>query len=585
MKLQHVLSRSRETEIDLDRYRADDLKKAARFWVGSEAGKFHKQKSISALTKVFSRRVSAKQVFPQLSEKQKRVLEIFSRYGPVVSGSLLSLEVQQRGLVEPQDDSPKNYYKQLRSDVVNDLREKLVLVSGGYDYYYSSYFDRRYPELTLHPAIATEIEPAPPLSWEPSEPVSKVAPLTARAPAEPALDLWRVAEALREMGNWTTIKGDALSKGSRNKLRKLVPLPSAEVDPLSPPDPESLWYELLREMGCLSVAEEPRMVIRKKLEEHFAVSAVEQAWHWVRAWLDTRLWQDGIGVVPDRDNHYDPVRIEPDDLRNAKELLIWALSRAAHSPVDWLDLEVFLKDLWRSTHKAASSFYWHAYTWDPDFAMARTKDKFPAGQDRSLAFWLDSVGTWTANAVMVTLFTLGLVQRGETGGKQKRPCFRLTDLGRQVFGAPEIVADEHRAAAPFLTVQPNHEILAYLESADARRVCTLSRFARRSTAGGGPVQAFTLSRESVYEGLQSGMTPAEIQGFLAEHGKTELPVNVARALQEWSEKRESLVLRHGVTLALVADAAALEALGGSAESLSQTAAVLKNMSSKTAAKD
>jgi hypothetical protein len=36
----------------------------------------------------------------------------------------------------------------------------------------------------------------------------------------------------------------------------------------------------------------------------------------VRAWLDMRLWQDGIGVVPDRDNDHDPVRIDPSSLRD-----------------------------------------------------------------------------------------------------------------------------------------------------------------------------------------------------------------------------------------------------------------------------
>ena len=49
LKLQHVLSRSCDVEIDLDRYRADELKKAARFWVGEEATKFRKEKSIQAL--------------------------------------------------------------------------------------------------------------------------------------------------------------------------------------------------------------------------------------------------------------------------------------------------------------------------------------------------------------------------------------------------------------------------------------------------------------------------------------------------------------------------------------------------------
>ena len=586
MKLQHVLSRTGDdVEIDLDHCRADDLKKAALFWIGKEATKFHKESSIKALAKVFNGKTLAKKVVPLLSDKQKQVLGIFARYGPVVSGPVLSVEVEQRGFAEKQDDSSRSYYTRRRNDVVNDLCDKFVLVSGGYDGYYYGSSDRRYPELTLHPAVADAIEPAEPLPWQPSDSSPDAKPSFARSSAEPALDLWRVAEALREMGNWKTVKGDALSKGSRNRLRKLVSLPTAETDELAAPDPESLFYELLCAMEFLSVATEPRCVLAAAVERHFDQPPVVQTWHWLRAWLDIRLWQDGIVVVPDRDNDYEPVRIEPDALLKAKELLIWALCRVAHSRLDWLDLEVFLKDFWNATHAAASSFYWYGYSWNPDFEMARRKDKFPAGQERSLAFWLGGEGVWVANAIMVTLATLGFIERGESGGKQKRPSFRLTQLGRQVFGAPELETADQPAAEPFLTVQPNHEILAYLEAADARRICTLARFALRSSATGGRVQTFALSRESVYAALETGMTVKEIEAFLTKHGKTELPANVLRALGEWSGKRESLVLQSGVTVALAADGTSLGELGSQSRALSDTSAVLPKMSAKKAAKD
>ena len=584
MRLQHILSRSREVEIDMDHYRADKLKSAARFWVGKEAAKFNKQRSISALTRVFSGKTAAKKLALQLTDKQKRVLEIFARFGPVVSGSLLFVEVHQRGLVPKQDDSPRSFYEPRRNDVVNGLREKLVLLGSGYNYYGHSY-NRRYPELALHPAIAEAVEPAPPLPWEPSKPASNTKGLLARTSAEPALDLWRVAESLREMGNWNTVKGDALSKGSRNKLRRMTSLPSADDASLALPDPESFYYELLREMGFLSVAAEPRRVLSVGIERHFAEPAVAQAWHWLRAWLEIRLWQDGIGVVPDRDNDYNPVRIEPDSLREAKELLIWAFCRLAHSACDWLDLEVFLKDFWQATHEVAGDFYWDAYTWDPDFAMARSKLKLPAGPDRSVAFWLDGAGAWAANVVMVTFVMLGLVQRGESGGKKKCPCFRLTDLGRQVFGMPETEAEDRQDAAAFLTVQPNHEILAYMDAADARRICTLARFARHGKTNTGRVQTFSLSRESIYQALENGMTVAEVQAFLVEHGRTDLPANVVHALMEWSGKRESLVLRNGVTLGLLVEAAEAAELGTRGESLGDHSVVMKKMRAKTAAKE
>ena len=46
------------------------------------------------------------------------------------------------------------------------------------------------------------------------------------------------------------------------------------------------------------------------------------------------------------------------------------------------------------------------------------------------------------------------------------------------------------------------------------------------------------------------MTLDEVRTFLIEHGKTELPANVERMLLEWAGRRESLVLRTKVVLAL-----------------------------------
>ncbi|MHB8899618.1 MAG: hypothetical protein ACYC6Y_12800, partial [Thermoguttaceae bacterium] len=248
----------------------------------------------------------------------------------------------------------------------------------------------------------------------------------------------------------------------------------------------------------------------------------------------------------DRDNDYDPVRIEPASLRTAKELLTWAFCCLAHSDCDWFDLA--------------------------------------DGPDRRLAFWLDGTGSWAANVIMVTFVMLGLVQRGESGRNRKCHCFRLTELGRRVFGMPEAEADDRHEPAPFLAVQPNHEVLAYMDAADARRICTLARFARHGKTDTGPVQTFSLSRDAVYQALENGMTVAQIQAFLVEHGRTGLPANVAHALTDWSRKRESLVLRTGVTLALLVDAAGAAELSPPGESLGDHCAVLQKMNEKKTAK-
>jgi hypothetical protein len=557
MKLRHILQSSPSVvNLELQLLGSDALKRAARFWVGKEAGTYNKEKCIAALTRITNGDDAVSRVLPALLEKERQILAIFTRYGPKVPGGVLTAEIYARGLAQmpPKHKSSERYYQShyewQRNDPIRGLAEKLVLIGNSYDSYFSSSYNRRYPQLTLHPALVKAVAPAAPLPWSASRVCAEAVGTGRRSSAEVALDLWRVAAVLRSMGTWSTVKGDSPSKATRARMRKEVGLRDAENDPLSPPDPESLYYELLHSMGLIKFANQLPWIHEEALEQQLQQPPAAQAWHWVRAWLHMPLWQDGIGVVPERDNPSNPVRIEPSNLYHARELLVWALCGVAHSPNRWLDLEIFLRDLRRATRETSFDFYWSRFAWDPEFEMAQKKEQYPSGEDRLLAFWLDCEAVWAANAIMVTLVTLGLVERGQTTDKKTRPCFRLTELGCVVFGAPEVEAAPKPGDARFLTVQPNLEVVAYLESADAKQICTLSRFASGTTRASGPVQTFALRRESLYRALESGMTLDEVSGFLIKHGKTELPANVERMLSEWAGRRESLALRMKVALAL-----------------------------------
>jgi len=556
MKLGHVLASSLAARIDISLYNSTDLKRAARFWAGKEAYYFNKEKCIAALTRTMADGDTARRVLAGLTEKERQVLSIFGRYGPTVSGGLLTAEVYTRGIIPP---PPKNqasdrYYEAYRNwrdrDPVPGLREKFVLVGNYYDSYYSSFDRHRYSQSTLHPTLAQAVAPAPPVAWRASHACAEAVSTARRSSAQVGLDLWRVAEVLRSMGTWQTVKGDSPAKATRARLQKEVGLRGAEKDPMAPPDAESLYYELLHSMDLLKIGDKRSWIHEEALERHLQQPPAAQARLWVRAWLYMPLWQDGIGVVPDRDSDYNPVRIEPSGLTHARELLVWALCGLAHAPSGWLDLETFLRDLWHKTRETEINFYWGSYSWDPGFEMGKKREQYRAGDERLLAFWLADEAVWAANALMVTLVALGLVERGQTADNDVRPCFRLTEVGRVVFGAPEVEAAPKSGEARFLTVQPNLEVVAYLDSADAGQVCTLSRIAASASRADSPVQTFELRRDSLYRALESGMTLEEVRAFLTEHGKTELPANVERMLSEWAGRRESLVLRTKAVLAL-----------------------------------
>ncbi|MEM7468100.1 MAG: hypothetical protein AAF387_14595, partial [Pseudomonadota bacterium] len=271
-------------------------------------------------------------------------------------------------------------------------------------------------------------------------------------------------------------------------------------------------------------------------------------WKMARAWLGRRLWQDGIGVVPDRDSEYERVRIDPMGLSRGRTLLCWALQRLAHTEADWVSLESFLTRLFVDTEDLGFNFFWgDSYAWDPKISLAKKKDK-ESDDRRRLAYWLDDEGTWAANALWVTLYTMGLIERGRFNS---RDYFRLTNLGRAVFGAPEAVMAEVATERRFLVVQPNFEVTVYVREMQGQDLQRILPFLTKTETAGGEVQGFRLERERVYQALEEGLSLEEIHARLTEHAREAIPQVVERALREWSGKRESLILRRKVGVLII----------------------------------
>ena len=552
--LTHVLASDAHGEAAFQYMDAGAAKTAARFWAGKSAYSLPKAQAIEAVERTMKDKARCREIFETLPEDQKAVLSIFKRYGGTLLGEVLECEVRIRGLAREVQYGEASHRFTRWEEPVGLMQQRLLLMRAGRSRYSGYGGDLRYPDLAANRGILSLVEAASPLTWKAHRQAASPPRVThLRGPSEVALDLGRIARELGAMGSWKTNRGGSLAQSALNRLRKSASLSCAE-EALRPPECESLFYEILRGLGAVQADDGGGSIDLAVVEGHLSLSAAEQARLWVRAWLQCRLWQDGIGVVPDRDNDRDPVRIPPADLRASREALVWALCGIAQTPAHWLDLETFLKDLKETTGDKAINFYWQGYSWMPVIQMAEEKEKFDRGPKRSLAFWLEQEGLWAANATLATLAHLGLVERGRDGsGRKARYCFRLTPLGRAVFGAPELRYEEPSVDPKFLKVLPNHEVLAYVESARPAKLWTLGRMAERKPSAGGPVETFRLTRESMYNALESGMTPQDIRGFLAEHSQSGLPENVAHSLTTWAGKRDSLVLRTGLAILAAGD--------------------------------
>jgi len=151
-----------------------------------------------------------------------------------------------------------------------------------------------------------------------------------------------------------------------------------------------------------------------------------------------------------------------------------------------------------------------------------------------------------------------VVELGYRGDRLK--AFRLTPRGRAMLGLKAEEQPDQPAAEESgkLIIQPNFHLMA-IGPVSLALLAQLDLFAERRQADVGAFE-YRLSRESVYQAQQMGMSVSEVLRFLEPHSDTDLPQNVRRSLDEWAAHHERVVFRSGVSLLQAADADLLAAL-------------------------
>jgi len=110
--------------------------------------------------------------------------------------------------------------------------------------------------------------------------------------------------------------------------------------------------------------------------------------------------------------------------------------------------------------------------------------------------------------------------------------------------------DTGKPAEPSLLIQPNFDILVYLDKLSPPAITALScAYCTRVDA---QTASYTLGRSSLYRALESGLELDTLLGLLQAHSMG-VPENVARSLEDWASRRERLRVREGVTLLEYAD--------------------------------
>lgn len=185
------------------------------------------------------------------------------------------------------------------------------------------------------------------------------------------------------------------------------------------------------------------------------------------------------------------------------------------------------------------------------------------GQPKTLLATFDRLEAEVVRAcISGMLFQLGLVELGRfdntpANAEQEWAVCRLTPLGAHLIKKQEPPASTEHTGK--LLVQPNFQVMA-IGPVSLATLARLDLFAVREQADRGAFQ-YRLSRESVYQAQQVGLSVAEVIKILVEEARQDsLPQNVQRSLEEWGSHHERIVFRQGVSLLQAANANLLNRL-------------------------
>ncbi len=328
----------------------------------------------------------------------------------------------------------------------------------------------------------------------------------------------RVAEGpLRQTQQGTFFKRD------RERLEDDPVVAGPISDAFEPlPDMALLWIEMARSVGLL--ADEPgsdRIVAAPP--GFWSENALHLPQMVASRWLGLRTWHEQGGMIAEGS----PLDLAPPYLRPVT--LLW-LARLGEG--EWMALE----DLARQLDALAPG--WHHPT------IPHPKD-VPASPDRAGIL---------ASILLGPGYQLGIVRTAEEDPSGRR-VVQLTPLGRYVLAVgpppPGRATFDH-----FLFVQPNFEVIAYRQGLDPGLIGEFSRFCRWSQVGA--ALELKLTPESIYRGLEGGLTPESMLDRLGRHSQRAIPPSVTNAVRTWASRRERVTYYASATLVEFASQADLD---------------------------
>jgi hypothetical protein len=508
--------------------RSDELKRIALRWGGSN--KLRKEESLSLILDGLRDPERVRQVAARLPDLDRAALGLMQLAGGRLDAKALAAGLRALGVELPKG---RGWHDRDDRMLIRGLIQMATVLSS---YAREPTYVPEYGSTALvaDPRLLAAVEP-PRYTPLPIAPVEPPPAVLARRPATVGMDLAGPLRAIEGMGGLQLTKAGEVRAGDLRKLARALKWPddALRTDGLSFPRPVAALSAALG-FGALG-REVDRLVVR---DYHALVSRpyAEQVADLLRGFLQVQSWRESD------DHSYATYEARYPAMRLALIVALAALPDipGAFFAVD--DVSAALFD--RVGEHLSLSYGPHApYFFNKTEAEVRRAEEEWRAKLR--ADWLKLERPWIEQALTSWIFFLGLVDLGFD--HDALASVRLSELGRAVLHGESVADDAPEHSAHAWVVQPDFEVVVYLDHASPAQVALVERHAERGQSQS-HVARYRLTRDSVYRGLETGTSAEQLLQVLREGAGATLPQNVQATLREWAAQRERIVLRRNVSL-------------------------------------
>lgn len=489
---------SRYFDDDLPYVRADKLKPMAKIWGGES--KMRKEECIACITNGLKDPQKVQAAISRLEAWERNALAVVKLMGGVIPSPTLKIGILVSGLYPSR---LSNY----QDDILNSLfRRGLILVTGSYgpdsiddSYGYSKLFysdERLLAQVGQPEYLPLEIRPTPARGE-----------IHFRRTSEVALDMMGMLQAIQNMGGLKLTQNGAVRINNEIKLRHAMRWSETMgIDGFLFPKPAQAWLNAFGYSELLQKTADNQLILKESPEQFAKLSFDAQIRLLLEGFLRIPTWWE----LPDKHNYFDANGNGRNQGRMALTMALRALPLNHEAVYSFTDFEEAF--YFRVGEDFALDYpprrpYFYRYD-----STAKQKQELLDWQQQTRTDWLEQEYPWLVGAFTTWLYFLGLVELFVDNGKPTG--FRLTDIGCAVFH-PELAtvsrAETHLPTPdqPAWVVQPNFDIIVYLDRVNASQLAFLERCGER-TESYKHTAHYRLTRQTTYRGLASGTSIEEI---------------------------------------------------------------------------